>query len=77
MKTERYGRYYWGVNLATGGEIYLTADDVVVSENGALSFLRDGDKNRVNLILAPGAWLSVFAASLMSGHPVAVEHWEE
>ncbi len=81
MGTDQYGNYYWCVkvtdDVSLDGEIYVMADEVVVTDSGALECRRVGVKNRVNLTLAPGKWLAVYSASLVDGHAVAVEHWAE
>jgi hypothetical protein len=74
-----YGSRYWCVKtpLSENGEIYLFADDVVLLE-GALVFrsLPSDGSQQVNLLLAPGQWTSVYAASVIDGAAVAVEHWK-
>jgi len=66
------------------GEIYIWADewDMV---NGHLIFylLQDGEpknmvrpKRALNMAFAPGQWNTVFAASVLDGNAIAVEHWE-
>lgn len=73
--TEQYGDKYWCVGLDDGDdtEVYLMADEVREGETGALFFCRaDG---MLNLAIAPGEWRFVYAASLMDGAAVAVQHW--
>lgn len=79
----KYGRFYWcakvSADLSKDGEIYLMADDVEVDE-GALRFIcfrKEGEQiiERVNLLVPPGKWNAVFAASVIDGSAVAVEHW--
>ncbi len=83
MSTERegtmkYGQYYWHVRTPQE-EIHLMADAVEVKPDGSLAFLGrfqgEGDL-RPNMILAPGQWLAVHAASAIDGGAIAVEHWE-
>ena len=75
----RYGQYYWCIkvprSLCGDGEIYVHADGVQVTECGALELIYE-KAHRGNLILAPGQRLAVFAASVIDGHAVAVEHWK-
>lgn len=73
--TEQYGNYYWCVGLADAEEteVYLKADEVREGETGGLFFYRED--GMLNLAVAPGAWRFVYAASLMDGAAVAVEHW--
>jgi len=80
--TTQYGNYYWCVkvtkDLSPNGEIYVMADEVKV-EDGTLLFLRHKkepvESREINLIIPALKWTAVFAASLMDGHAVAVEHW--
>jgi hypothetical protein len=84
MTTNRYGKSYWCVkvprNISSSGEIYLYADKVELTPDGSLIFLRcpeDSDKEpSPNLALAAGSWIVMFAASVIDGSAVAVEHWE-
>ncbi|MFH7025989.1 MAG: hypothetical protein ACHBN1_11425 [Heteroscytonema crispum UTEX LB 1556] len=34
------------------------------------------EKKYPNLVIAPNKWLIVYAASVLDGRPVAVEHWK-
>lgn len=77
--TTKYGQFYWCAkvveDLARDREIYLMADEVRLVD-GALSFVRSGKEvEQINLLIAPGKWLAVYAASLIDGSAVAVEHW--
>jgi hypothetical protein len=76
-ETSRYGNLYWGVKsiLSDDGEIYLHAESVIVAQDGSLVFM--GNKGQFNLALAPGQWTAVFAASVMDGSAVAVDHWDD
>ncbi len=90
MSTDSYGRYYWCVktSLSEDKEIYLHADFVEINENGDALFIQEKEqksapgaaierpKRIVNLCLASGSWSSLFAASVMDGHAVAVDHWK-
>lgn len=84
MATADYGRFYWCIkvpsNISPDGEIYLHADKVEVTPNGDLLFWNSiNEKNKKpfqNLALARGSWLVFFAASIIDGGAVAVEHWE-
>lgn len=74
----RYGDYYWCVktSLSENGEIYLYADRASI-EAGVLTFSRlRGEEFEPTLVLAPGQWTACFAASLLDGNAVAVEHWK-
>jgi hypothetical protein len=72
-----YGRYYWFVKTQTS-DIYVNADDVKVTSDGALLFVRDlKGKEHVNLAFASGEWKYFFAASCINGGAVAVDHWDK
>jgi len=74
-----YGRYYWGVktDLSQNGEIYLYADIASVNKNGDLIFSKvAGESTYTNMCFAKGYWKTFFAASVMDGSAVAVEHWK-
>ena len=80
-ETKDYGRYYWCVKVpktvSKDGEIYVYADQVRVLPSGVLECVaqsKDGIE-RMNLGLAPGQWTAIYAASVMDGSAVAVEHW--
>lgn len=80
-----YGRFYWCVktNLSDSGEIYIHADSVELTADGSLVFWQHKESEdpfgelsqRVNLSIAAGNWKACFAASVIDGHAVAVEHW--
>jgi len=79
--TSRYGRYYWYVkvprDVSKDGEIYLMADRVRI-DGGALVFVRhreDNPEEHINLVLPAGKWSALYAASVLDGSAVAVEHW--
>ncbi len=79
---EDYGGYYWCVRLPEQEEIYLYADSVNIV-NSSMVFMRKKvvdeksgkTEQQVNLILAPGQWQQVYAASCIDGGAVAFEHW--
>ena len=78
--SKKYGAKYWCVksNLSNKGEIYAYADEVHVLPDGTLSLIRtrQGHPPEINLAIAPGNWSACFAASVIDGAAVAVEHWE-
>jgi hypothetical protein len=80
MGCEKYGQYYWCVKtpLSGSGEIYVHADEARILPDGTLSLNRmdDGVVKYVNLAIAPGQWTALYAASVLDGAAVAVEHWE-
>ena len=81
--TVRYGRRYFCAKTATG-EIYVMANRAEITAHGDLlfwgTFQADYDKpddgqEILNLALSAGQWSSMYAASLMNGDAIAVEHW--
>lgn len=84
MGTEQYGRYYWCIKvpdtISKSGEIYLHADEITVNKHGDLEAWHANEKapggRHQNLALAAGQWLAFYAASVMDGSAVAVDHWE-
>jgi hypothetical protein len=78
--TDKYGGFYWCIKtkLSKSGEIYVMADEARILEDGSLSMIRiNKDKPpSINLAVAPGHWTACYAASMIDGAPVAVEHWE-
>jgi hypothetical protein len=84
----KYGRYYWCIkvpkSLSTNGEIYIHADKPVIHPNGELELVgafreyvdSPPQREAPNLILAPGQWLCIYAASVIDGSAIAVSHWE-
>jgi hypothetical protein len=83
--TERYGECYWCIKsqLSESGEIYMHADRVEINSHGDLRMVSDLDgpgtgniETVVRLALSAGHWACVFAASVMDGSAVAVDHWK-
>lgn len=75
MSAADYGELYWCVKtpLAVSGDIYVHADGVEIHQ-GALVFM--GRHGTPVLTIAAGQWLASYAASVLDGSAVAVEHWE-
>jgi hypothetical protein len=71
----RYGQYYWCIKtpLSEDGDVYVHADAVEVAPSGALVMRSE---RYATLVIAQGQWTAVYAASVMDGHAVAVEHWK-
>ncbi len=79
--SDKYGRFYWCVKTSQSqsGEIYVHADAARVQDDGTLVFYQEPDVDRtelINLALASGTWTAVYAASVVDGSAVAVEHWD-
>jgi len=90
-RTDKYGQAYWCIgvpeSIAPDGQIYAMACRAEVDQTGALILWRDSrlqqddtyapmDRPAPNLAFAAGQWRYFFAASLMDGSAVAVEHWK-
>lgn len=87
MAANEYGRYYYCVEFEKGhgGAVYLHADAVKVNENGDLLFISagrrkvgsdpDGDDS-IWFAVSAGKWRTFYAANVMDGGAVSVEHWE-
>jgi len=79
----QYGQYYYCVkvskDLSKQGEIYVRADEVKTHPDGAVAFIskREAKQNFTNLLIPSGKWNAVYAASVIDGHAVAIEHWTE
>lgn len=83
MGPEKHGDYYWCVgvtkDISVDGEIFLHADRATTTCDGSIAFIRNhhGDKpERINLLIPSGKWTYVYAASVISGHAIAIEWWE-
>jgi hypothetical protein len=80
----KYGNLYWCVktNMSEDGEIYLHADSVHFTSTGDVVFSKAPNTGKGNaqptpmLALASGHWTALYAASVIDGHAVAVEHWK-
>jgi len=73
------GRWLWCVivtkDVASDGRIFVSADDVRTTADGAVAFVRvpHGDRpERVELLIPAGKWRAVYAASIVDGRAVAV-----
>jgi hypothetical protein len=77
----KYGKSYYCIKtkLSKSGEIFVLADTARILPDGSLQFTRAKGAEEppiVNLAIAPGHWTACYAASIIDGTPVAVEHWE-
>ena len=87
-----YGSSYWCIKVTpevlSAGEIFAYADNVFVSHKGALHLehaVNEGDLKlhytQETLIIAPGQWIAVFAASDEDGSLSNIwshsAHWSE
>jgi len=74
----RHSVNYWCIktDLSSDGEIFVIADHLEVTSIGALVASRSGVNQTRILILAPGTWTAVYAASTDDGSPIGIEHWE-
>ena len=78
---DQYGRYYWCIRIREKEDVYAHADSVNLV-NGSLLLLRDKldtesgkTQTQVNLAFAPGHWEYIYAASVIDGGAVAIQHW--
>jgi len=70
------GNFYYCIKtgLSKIGEIYAYADKVNVGADGSLRMIRD---DGLPLMIIPsGNWDCIYAASMLDGAAVSVEHWE-
>ncbi len=79
-ETVDYGGRYWCIKTdeSQNGEIYVMADRMEITRHGdllAVGHSSSGSDLTV-LALAQGFWTSYYAASVIDGHAVAVEHWQ-
>jgi hypothetical protein len=79
---DRYGRFYWCVKLrkplvGNEKEIYVHADRVETKNSMVCFISRDEKPHELNLAIHLDYVAAVFAASVLDGHAVAVEHWED
>ena len=79
MAANDYGNSYWCIktDLSENGEVYAYADDLRIDQSGALVMLHRKDGPLLpTLVFAPGHWGIIYAASLIDGAPVSVDHWD-
>lgn len=80
VKADNYGRYYWGVTLSDGRDIYVHADRAIITDTGDLMFISDADlaksrkESMANLVLAKDHWAAYFGANIMTGEPVSLDN---
>ncbi|MCX4232820.1 hypothetical protein [Streptomyces ortus] len=73
-----YGQYYWCIMLADKDqtEVYAHGDEVTLDDGVLVLWQHKDDKpSQQTLAFAPGQWASFYAASVLDGHAVSVEHW--
>ena len=76
MSAEKYGKYYW--TLRTPKEtIRLHADEAEVVD-GSVVFRqkKDDGTSIINFSAATGQWVHFYAASILDGGAIAIEHWD-
>jgi hypothetical protein len=82
-KPSDYGSSYHCIGLADGNEVLMHADRIMFTPNGdlhAIGRFRGGEdeEQRQETTLAAfaaGQWKFHYAASVLDGSAVAVEHW--
>lgn len=81
MSNSRYGNYYWIVEvskiIAADGWISCMGDTVEISNHGDLMIMNHSSEGEVypGLIIPQGQWISCYAASMITGDPIVVDHW--
>lgn len=77
MEPSEYGDFYWCVKVieevSPSREIYVHAQETKVLPDGSLCMM--GKKERPVLMIASGKWTACYAASVMDGAAIAVQHW--
>ncbi|MEU5343204.1 hypothetical protein AB0H18_20595 [Streptomyces sp. NPDC020766] len=74
----KYGQFYWRIDLTSGEVVHAHADEVEILTSGALVLRKAEEKAPLVLLaFAAGEWKNVQAASVMDGHPVCVDHWDQ
>jgi hypothetical protein len=88
-KAYLYGQYFHVVTLKDGRDIGLSADKVVVTDNGDLIAISnshyDETKNeratlpvsKTVLALSRGEWISFYSASAVNGDPLGIEWFDK
>ena len=88
-KAYLYGQYFHVVTLKDGRDIGLSADKVVVTDNGDLIAISnnyyDETKNervplptsKTVLALSRGEWVSFYSASAVNGDPIGIEWFDQ
>ncbi|KOV66567.1 hypothetical protein ADL00_17260 [Streptomyces sp. AS58] len=74
----QYGNWYYGIRLDDGNEteVNVHGDELEFKDGSLIVWrIKDDGTRLVNVAFAPGQWAYLFAASLLDGHAVAVEHW--
>jgi hypothetical protein len=79
---EKYGRYFWQVetNTTKTGFTALYADEMSVEGDALVFYQRFKgdvklDRDQVLFILPGGSWTRAWAASMIDGQPVCVDHF--
>ncbi|MFF1295108.1 MULTISPECIES: hypothetical protein [unclassified Streptomyces] len=74
----KYGQFYWRIDLTSGEVVHAHADEVEILTSGALVLKKVAEESSsVLLAFAAGEWKNVQAASVMDGHAVCVDHWDQ
>lgn len=82
--TSKYGNFYWCIKtieaLSPNKEIYVMADRIDVTPTGDLLCVGHSAKEDrapvTVLAIARGQWTAFYAASVMDGSAIAVDHWK-
>lgn len=72
MAAPDHGKYYWFIETYTE-KLWLHADSVEITKNGDLLF-KKGES--INYGFSAGRWRVFYAASIIDGGSVCLEHFE-
>ncbi|MEU6616707.1 hypothetical protein [Streptomyces parvus] len=72
------GNWYHRIQTAKGEDVYVHGDEVEFKDGALIVWrVKDDGTRFVNIAFAPGQWANIYAASVMDGHAVAVDHWDK
>lgn len=74
------GNYYWTAGLQDGREVTFYADEIRFQDGAllAVSKIPSATSNpNLRLALPAGAWTHVYAASIIDGSPICIDHLPE
>lgn len=74
----KYGNYYWYVELTNGDNLHLMADNATVCADGSLVFdtVQD-EKGFPNFAIASVQWRLFYNESLIDGSTISFEEWKK
>jgi hypothetical protein len=84
----KWGQFFYRVTLKDGRDIGLSADKVLVTDNGDLIAMSNslydsetGKREQIEiaktiLALAKGEWISFYSANVITGDPIGIDWFE-